>query len=102
MIYETIASLLNKKLKKVSVPSELFARYHKEMGDSVLGDKMHSSIFDNSKIKSVVPDFECTTPFSKGAKELVDWHLNNMEKLEIDPEIDSAFDKMIAAISKAQ
>jgi nucleoside-diphosphate-sugar epimerase len=55
MIYDTIAKLVGKDLKKVCVPSDFFAKYHKEMGDSVLGDKMHSSIFDNSKIKSVVP-----------------------------------------------
>ena len=100
MIYDTMAALLGKKLKKVFVPSDIFARYNKEMGDSVLGDKMYSSIFDNSKIKSAVPDFECTIPFAEGIKEVVDWYMSHLDEFMIDPIIDAAFDKMIADISK--
>lgn len=99
-IYDIIADLSGKKLDKVYIPSIEFANYHKEMGDSVLGDKMHSSIFDNSKIKEFVPDFNCTIPFSEGAKEVVDWHLSNLDKLEADSEIDQVFDTIINDVRK--
>lgn len=95
MIYDTFGSLLNKEIKKVYIPSNKFASYHKEMGDSVLGDKMHSSIFDNSKIENFVTDFECSIPFYEGAKEVIDWYLKNLSTLKTDKEIDDVFELMI-------
>src|SRR5690554_243061 len=60
-IYEIIGRAFNKTPSIVHIPSDIIAQHHKDMGDSLLGDKTHSMIFDNSKIKSIVPDFECTT-----------------------------------------
>lgn len=95
-IYAIIAKQLGKTLDKVYITSNEFATYHKDMGDSVMGDKMHSSIFDNSKIKSVVPDFDCTIPFEEGIKEVLDWHMQRIDVLKSDPEIDAVFDKIVA------
>ena len=39
----------------------------------MLGDKMWSSVFDNSKVKRVVPDFVAPTPFVRGAEEIMAW-----------------------------
>ncbi len=50
--------------KIVHAPSELIAQYHTEWGAGLLGDKAHSVLFDNSKIKLFVPDFVCTIPFA--------------------------------------
>lgn len=95
-IYEIIAELVGKPLDRVYLPSFEYAKYDKQMGDSVVGDKMNSSIFDNSKIKSVVPDFECTIPFAEGVKEVVRWHLDRLNELKADPATDAVFDRMIA------
>ena len=57
----------------VHVPSELIAAYDKIWGDSLLGDKAHSMIFDNTRIKRLVPDFACTVPFARGAEQIVAW-----------------------------
>ena len=51
--------------KIVHAPSELIAQYHAEWGAGLLGDKAHSVIFDNGKIKRFVPDFVCTIPFAR-------------------------------------
>jgi nucleoside-diphosphate-sugar epimerase len=80
----------------IHVPSDIIARYHKEIGDGLLGDKMHSMIFDNSKIKSVVPDFNCSIPFSDGVKEIADWYKNEKSDKTIDEELDAVFDQIIA------
>ena len=66
------------------------------MGDSLLGDKTHSMIFDNSKIKSFVPDFSCTIPFSQGALEIAEWYKKNPNFGTVDSTIDAAFDAIIA------
>ena len=39
-----------------------------EEGD-LLGDKSTCAVFDNSKIKALVPDFVCTVPFRQGVQQ---------------------------------
>ena len=51
--------------KLVHIPSDLIAAYDPDWGAGLLGDKMHSMIFDNSKIKRVVPDYVARIPFSR-------------------------------------
>ncbi len=60
---------------KVYVPSSKIAELDPARAPGLLGDKMHSMVFDNSKIKSLVPGFQCTTPFSRGAMEIVAHYL---------------------------
>jgi len=85
--------------KIVHVPSEVIARYHKDIGDGLLGDKAHSMIFDNSKIKAFVPDFNCTIPFTTGAKEILDWYLADPARQVVNPEINTLMDTIIADYS---
>jgi hypothetical protein len=44
------------------VPSDLIAAFDPEQGASLLGDKAHSMVFDNSKIRRLVPDFRRASP----------------------------------------
>ena len=57
-------------------------------------------IFDNSKIKSVVPDFNCTIPFTQGVKEIVGWYKADSTRQIVDSRIDNLFDTIIKAYSK--
>lgn len=85
----------------VHIPSDLIAAYDKRMGDSLLGDKSNSTIFDNSKVKQVVPDFCAAIPFSRGAREIVDWFQSDATRQVIDPELDALFDRILADYQKA-
>ena len=58
----------------VYIPSHIIAKYDKDIGDGLLGDKTHSMIFDNSKIKALVPKFNPQIFFNFGAKEIVSWY----------------------------
>ncbi|MNN81586.1 hypothetical protein D3C81_1984290 [compost metagenome] len=52
----------------------------------MIGDQAVSSVFDNSKIKRLVPDFEATVPFSEGIKQSVAWFEAHPEHCTVDPE----------------
>jgi hypothetical protein len=52
-------------------------------------------IFDNSKIKTLVPDFSAEIPFEQGAKEIVAWYEADSARQKIDPYLNGLFDKMI-------
>ncbi|MBT3338688.1 MAG: SDR family oxidoreductase [Anaerolineae bacterium] len=95
-IYEEIARAAGVEAKLVHIPSEVIARYDKDWGDGLLGDKTHSMIFDNSKIRRVVPDFNPKTPFSEGARQIVNWYLADPARQVVDAEFDALNDKIIA------
>lgn len=81
----------------VHVPSEVINAYHAEWGASLLGDKAHSVIFDNTKIRRLVPDFVATIPFVQGAQEMVDWFDGDPARRAIDESWNALLDRMIAA-----
>ena len=56
------------------VSSDTIAAHSSELGPNLLGDRSHSVVFDNSKIKALVPDYRATIPFADGAREIVAWH----------------------------
>jgi len=98
-IYSILANELNVTPYLVHIPSDIIAKYDKTIGESLLGDKSHSMIFDNSKIRKLVPDFNPTTLFSQGAKEIVKWYHENTIRKEPNEEINNFMDKIIDDIT---
>ena len=85
----------------VHIPTDVIAAYHKGWADSLKGDLAHSAMYDNAKIKHVVPEFHCKVPFSQGAQEIIDWYDNHPDQQVVDSSVDSLFDTMIANMQKA-
>jgi len=96
-IFEIVAAEAGTSAKMVHIPSDLIMRFDKDWGDGLLGDKSHSMVFDNSKIKNVVPEFNCVIPFSQGAKEIIEWYDAHPARQKIDPGIDKMTDRIINA-----
>ena len=94
-IFEIVAQAAGVKADIVHIPSEIIARYDSEWGDSLLGDKTHSMIFDNSKIKRIVPEFVATIPFARGAQEIINWYAANPDLQIIDAALNKTIDKII-------
>lgn len=94
-IFIILATELGVTPHLVHVPSDIIARYDKVIGDSLLGDKAHSMIFDNSKIRKFVPDFNPKISFYQGVKEIVKWYQENTMQLEADKYINDLMDIMI-------
>ncbi len=100
-IHEILAAAAGVKPTLVHVPSDLIAAYDKAWGESLLGDKIHSFILDNSKVKHLVPDFICTTPFSRGAEEIIAWHMADPARQQVDPAFNALCDRILQAYAKA-
>ena len=73
-IYDQVAEAAGTTAIKVHVASDTLAKHDPNWGPGLLGDKANSMIFDNSKIKKLAPDFTCTTPFRRGAEEIIAWY----------------------------
>lgn len=96
-ITEIVARAAGVKADIIHIPSDLIAAYETNWGDGLLGDKTHSMVFDNSKIKRTVPGFACTIPFSRGAEEVMAWFDADPARQVVDKPMDEVMDKMIAA-----
>ena len=96
-IYTYLAQAAGVEPQIVHVPSELITAFDPEMGAGLLGDKAHSVIFDNTKIKRLVPDFAATIPFSLGAREMIAWYDADPARQVVDEGKDRLFDRIIAA-----
>lgn len=94
-IYNIVGEAFGVKPNLIHVPSEVIAKFDPEIGDGLLGDKQHSMIFDNSKIKAAVPDFNCMISFKEGVEEIADWYMNNPSFQVTDKNLDENFDRII-------
>jgi nucleoside-diphosphate-sugar epimerase len=96
-IYTILAHAAGVEPQIVHVSSDVIAAFDPEVGASLLGDKAHSVIFDNSKIKRLVPDFAATISFSQGAKEIVSWFDADPSRQVVDEQASHLVDRIIAA-----
>jgi nucleoside-diphosphate-sugar epimerase len=96
IIYMILARELGVDPHLIHVPSNVIAKYDQEIGDSLLGDKSHSMIFDNTKIKQFVPDFNPQISFQQGAKEIVKWYEENPMPQKFDEHISTIMEKIIS------
>ncbi len=97
-IYEIVAHAAGVEPRLVHVPSELIAAYDADLGASLLGDKAHSMIFDNSKIRRLVPEFQAHIPFWQGAQEIIAWYDADPARQATDPYFDALQDRLIDAM----
>jgi len=98
-IYQSVADALGVELKPYYVPSDMLDKTSKyDFEGGLLGDKAHSVVFDNSKIKSIVPEFKCTIRFDQGVRSTIENILAHKEYQIEDPEFDEYCDKLIAAM----
>lgn len=101
-IYEAIADTLGVKLQAVHVSSEfLDACSTENYRGGLLGDKANSVVFDNAKLKRLVPEFVATTRFDQGMKATVANILAKPELQKEDQAFDQWCDKVIQALDAA-
>jgi nucleoside-diphosphate-sugar epimerase len=98
-IAEALAAALGVAARLVHVPSDAIAAADPEWGAGLLGDKAHSMVFDNAKLRSLVPGWRAVIPFEQGAREIADWYLADPVRQVADASLDVTMDKLAAAWS---
>lgn len=100
-IFKITARAFGAEAKIVHVPSDLIAAYDPDWGAGLLGDKSHSFILDNSKIKRLVPGFVCSVPYSRGVEEIAAWFDADASRRKVDEGFDRCCDRILAAYAAA-
>ncbi|HXY41680.1 MAG TPA: SDR family oxidoreductase [Vicinamibacteria bacterium] len=100
-IYATIADALGVLPQVVHLPSDFIATIDPEIGAGLLGDKAHSVLFDNSKIRRYAPGYVATIPFHEGIRRTIAWFRADPKRWVVKPEVHAAMDRLLAAWSRA-
>lgn len=95
-ITRLLAAAAGAEARIVHIPSERIAAVDPEWGAGLLGDKAHSMVFDNHKIKSLVPGWVATIPFVAGAAEIVGWHDADPARRSVEAGFDALCDRLAA------
>ena len=96
-IAEILAAAAGVTARIVHIPSEVIAAADPDWGAGLLGDKAHSMVFDNAKLRSVVPGYQAAIPFEEGAREIVAWHTADPSRQRVGTRIDALMDKLADA-----
>jgi nucleoside-diphosphate-sugar epimerase len=99
-IAEALAAALGVSARVVHVPSDAIAAADPDWGAGLLGDKAHSMIFDNAKVRGLVPGWRAVIPFEQGAREIADWYRADPARQVTDARLDAVMDKLAAAWSQ--
>jgi nucleoside-diphosphate-sugar epimerase len=100
-IYEELASALGVAPQLAHIPSELIAAYDPNMFGSLIGDKAHSAVFDNTKIKRFVPGFAAATSWAEGVRRSLAWFNADPARRSIDEDANRLWDALLSGYERA-
>lgn len=100
-IYVELAHALGIEPKLVHIPSDLIAAHDPDSYGSLIGDKIYSVVFDNSKIKRFVPDFVATVPWTEGVRKALAWFEADPARQTIDAPANRLWDNILTAYERA-
>jgi len=83
------------------VPSDLLARFDEEaFGGPLMGDKAHSAVFDNSKVRALVPDYAPQHRFEDEVHQSIAWFLAKPERQTVDAAANALYDDVAARFTR--
>ncbi|MBV5330834.1 NAD-dependent epimerase/dehydratase family protein [bacterium] len=93
-LYLEFGKLVGKAPKIVHIPSELLYSAAPNLCSHLYFEKTFAGLFDNSKLRSAVPDFKAEVSLHEGLKSILAWW--EAEAHTIDPEKDALEDRLVA------
>ncbi|MBQ7064118.1 MAG: NAD-dependent epimerase/dehydratase family protein [Firmicutes bacterium] len=100
-IYKSIAYALGVELKPYYVATQFLTDCAYYDLNGLWGDKVNSIVFNNAKLKSLVPGYHSEIRFDQGVRRSVAYILEHSELQVPDPEFDEWCDRVIAAQEEA-
>ncbi|MBT6144279.1 MAG: NAD-dependent dehydratase, partial [Gemmatimonadetes bacterium] len=100
-IYDCLSRAIGVEAQAIHIPSDFINHHDPATGAGLLGDKACSVVFDNSKIRELVPDYVATVPFSRGVEECIAWLDAEPGRGDVDPGKEAMMDKIITAYERA-
>jgi nucleoside-diphosphate-sugar epimerase len=100
-IFREAAHAAGVEPRLVHIASDWIAAHHPPFTGTLLGDKAHSAVFDNSKIKRAVPGFTCHVPWAEGVRRSLAWFEADPARRTVDEAHNRVLDGLIEAYGAA-
>ncbi|MBO5397364.1 MAG: NAD-dependent epimerase/dehydratase family protein [Clostridia bacterium] len=97
---QCIGKALGKEVIVANIPTEYIIKNMPDVKGVLLGDKGLDREFDNTKIKSVVPNYDAQIKFEDGIKSTIEFYKNNKFMQDIDYGWDARIDNLIYKYNK--
>lgn len=102
IIYNIIAEELGVELKPIYIPTDLLAKSKKyDFAGSIQGDKKYSVVFNNTKLKTLLPEFNPSISIKEGLRRYLNNLESNKELQQLDPDFDIWCDEVISKYKEA-
>jgi len=92
-LYLEFGKIIGIEPQIVHISSELLYTANPDLFSHLYLEKTFPGLFDNSKIKTAVPDFKCEISLHDGIKIMTDWF--EKEANQVDPEKDAMEDRLV-------
>ena len=83
------------------IASELLIAWNPDWEGSLLGDKSHTALFDNAKLRRVVPDFQPKIRFQEGVRRTIAWFDADASRRQISVTGNEEIDQILEAYAKS-
>lgn len=95
-IYSILARAAGAEPRLRHAPTTEIERLAPDRAGQLSGDMAHSVVFDNTKIRRLVPDFSPSVALHHAAREIVEWHDGHPELQRVDPDLDALFAELLS------
>lgn len=96
-IYLEIGRALGHEPKVVSMPTLYLEAQFPELIAKLSGDKSNHGVFDNTKVKRAVPEFQCAKSFRTAIRESIAWFREDPARQQVNAKADAQVDALLAA-----
>ncbi len=93
-LYEEFGKIIGIAPKIVHIPAELLFKASPKLCEHLYVEKMYPMLYDNTKIRTVIPNFKAEISLHEGLKYILKWF--EAESNTIDLEKDQLEDKLVA------
>jgi len=94
-LYRAFGRIVGIEPKIVHIPSEVLFKAAPSLCNHLYYEKTYAGLFDNSKIKSITPEYQATITLDEGVRMLYDWFVT--EAKTVDPAKDALEDRLVSA-----
>jgi nucleoside-diphosphate-sugar epimerase len=101
-IYDLIGKAWEREVDYVFATSHLINQFDADLGATLLGDKAHSHIFVNSKLKRFLPSYSAQVPFEQGVLRCREWYRNHNGDFKIDTRRDKLMEAIIGYVENLE
>lgn len=97
-IYTWLGDAAGAQPDLVHVSSDAISAVRPSLAADLHGDRAHPMVFENTKIRCIVPEFRSRVPFWAGAEEIIAYHDATPARQIVDVGLDGDLDRLIATV----